>query len=318
MDSIETLQLDFEQNGYAILPGFYGTDEVGALQKVIDDLISQPRLDLCVDDMDSNARTLLGWVKPSDRQAHRFKFNDLFLISPEVRDVATNPRISRLLERLVGQRLALCNSLYFEKGSAQALHVDSLYMTPRTQGDLIAIWVALEDAHPDAGPLEYYPGSHLIPQFRFSDGSYHATAGEMLQFETYMRKEVQSRGLQKNTFPARRGDVFIWHAHLFHGGGAINDLSRTRRSLVFHYYSERDCKTLGIPVQRETDERIGWQVRPRQGVPIPKHVNFDVDPFPEQDYLLQNPDVAAAVRAGTVRSGRAHFDRHGKHENRLI
>ena len=38
--------------------------------------------------------------------------------------------------------------------------------------------------------------------------------------------------------------------------------------------------------------------------------------FDEQEYLRQNPDVAEAVRAGTIPSGKAHFDAFGKIEGR--
>jgi hypothetical protein len=38
--------------------------------------------------------------------------------------------------------------------------------------------------------------------------------------------------------------------------------------------------------------------------------------FDEQEYLRQNPDVAEAVQAGTIPSGKAHFDAFGKIEGR--
>ena len=38
--------------------------------------------------------------------------------------------------------------------------------------------------------------------------------------------------------------------------------------------------------------------------------------FDEQEYLRQNPDVAEAVRAGTIPSGKAHFEAFGKLEGR--
>lgn len=38
--------------------------------------------------------------------------------------------------------------------------------------------------------------------------------------------------------------------------------------------------------------------------------------FDEQEYLRQNPDVAEAVRAGTIPSGKAHFEAFGKTEGR--
>jgi SAM-dependent methyltransferase len=42
------------------------------------------------------------------------------------------------------------------------------------------------------------------------------------------------------------------------------------------------------------------------------------DNFDEQDYLRGNPDVAAAVQAGSMESGRLHFTHFGRHEGRKL
>ena len=38
-------------------------------------------------------------------------------------------------------------------------------------------------------------------------------------------------------FLARKGDVFLWHANLMHGGEPHHDKALTRKSMVFHYFS---------------------------------------------------------------------------------
>ncbi len=45
---------------------------------------------------------------------------------------------------------------------------------------------ALEDVHPDSGPLRYYPGSSHIPTFRFSDGGLHVRNEQMESWSEYM------------------------------------------------------------------------------------------------------------------------------------
>lgn len=42
------------------------------------------------------------------------------------------------------------------------------------------------------------------------------------------------------------------------------------------------------------------------------------DNFDEFAYLLANPDVAAAVKAGSIESGKVHFDAFGRNEKRLL
>jgi phytanoyl-CoA hydroxylase len=159
----------------------------------------------------------------------------------------------------------LCNSLSFEQGSAQTDHIDALFMTPRTPHHLVAIWVALEDCHADAGPLKYFAGSHRIEPWVFSTGSHHFVPDEMPAWRAYMDAEVARRGLTPETFAAQRGDVFIWSAYLLHGGSPIRDPARTRKSVVFHYYSQEDCiaqRCTIVPYQGGF-----WMHRPHQAVP---------------------------------------------------
>src|SRR6185437_509481 len=136
-------------------------------------------LNVTVDLLDTGERSLLGLLSPHEIATRRMKINDLYLDMVDVRDIALSDRLASILQQLLEYPPALCNSLYFEKGSQQPPHVDSIYMTPTTANHLIAVWVALEDAHVDAGQLEYYPGSHKIEQMIFSNGTRHFVPDEM-------------------------------------------------------------------------------------------------------------------------------------------
>ncbi|WP_454874625.1 phytanoyl-CoA dioxygenase family protein [Paraburkholderia xenovorans] len=113
-----------------------------------------------------------------------------------MRDIAIDTDLAKILSDCMGAPIALCNSLYFEKGNAQPPHVDAIYMTPQTHGHLLASWVALEDVHEDAGPLEYYPGSQLIPQWKFSNGTYHSVPEEMGAWHPYMDAQLKERAYE--------------------------------------------------------------------------------------------------------------------------
>ena len=100
--------------------------------------------------------------------------------------------------------------------------------------------IALEDVDPDAGPLRYYPGSHKIPPYRFSNGRYNLNLDEKPQCIEYIEQQLINSGIEPLEFSAKKGDVFIWHAHLLHGGTPINNPSLTRKSLVTHYFCSED------------------------------------------------------------------------------
>ena len=302
----------FDRDGFLVLPRFFGDDVVDEVQRAVDLVKLARPLNVVVDDLETGARSVLGLLSPDAVRRGRVKINDLYLQQPEMRDLALAENLVAILRALLGFTPALCNSLYFEKGSSQPLHIDTLYMTPRTPLHLIAAWVALEDAHMDAGQLEYFPRSHLIEPMRFSDGGYHANDNEMAAWRDYIGTAVARAKLRKLAFSAKKGDVFIWHANLLHGGGAINDPTLTRRSCVFHYYTEPDARAGGDALASHAGGF--WLDRPPQALP---HEIARQLPFSEEAYLARYPDVAAAVKDGSFASGRMHFEIFGRGEGRL-
>ena len=199
---------------------------------------------------------------PDERAGGHLRLNDLFRQRPEVRAVALDSRVGAILQDLLGEPAVLCSSLTFEKGSQQTEHIDSLYITPPTPGKLVATWIALEDAHPGAGQLFYYPGSHKLPLYTFSDGSHHAVPAEMGEWMEYIHEQIEEAGLTRESFAAKKGDLFIWSADLVHGGSPITDPTRTRKSLVCHYFAHSDGLALGFECESEGESF--WHRRTRK------------------------------------------------------
>jgi len=261
---------EWNARGVLILPRFYCDAEIDAVLADYRALWKDGHACVTVDDMDLDQRIRLRNVSSDARRSHRFKVNDLYLEQASVRHLALNDRLVPLLQQLLsGQRPALCNSLSLEYGTEQQDHVDSLFMTPRTPVHLVAVWVALEHCSPESGLLRYWPGSHRIEPYLFSNGKRHFIPEELGAWTVWMREQVRQRGLRCELFQARKGDVFIWKAQLLHGGSPIADRGRTRRSIVFHYFSESDCRAMG---HRLVSESGGFWIR-RSHQPIPGSLN---------------------------------------------
>lgn len=315
-DEIERCRAQFAEEGYLAFPAYFPSAEIDAVLAATDAVLRSRGMEIVVDSLLDGERTFYGLARNPESQ--NFKFNDLYLMVGEVRQLALESRLSELLRVLLDDlRPVLCNTLTLIKGSSQPIHVDSLFMTPQTPHHLIATWMAFEDVDSAAGPLVYYPGSQQIPLYRFRDGSHHSTPEEMSDWSRYMESEIDRRGLEKKTFLAQKGDVFIWHSDLAHGGGAIQDPRKTRRSLVCHYYTEPDSRKFA-----------DWRLDPLNGGfwlnrlpppvrPAPDRFD-DLHPFPEEAYLRRNPDLREALRDGRIASGFAHYCSHGYAEGRLI
>jgi ectoine hydroxylase-related dioxygenase (phytanoyl-CoA dioxygenase family) len=192
-----------------------------------------------------------------------------------------------VLEELLGDEPAICNTLNFTKGSQQADHLDTLYMTPPDEHGLVATWMALEDAQEGSGPLRYYPGSHRIKPYRFTDGRLHTVPDEMSLWSDYMAEQVERHGLKDEVFYAKKGDLFIWSAFLLHGGSAIAQPQLSRQSLVTHYWTQSQCDT------------NGWSLRPAQGGWWILKPHLDVPgagpPRPLEVDEVEEPDFPAAL-----------------------
>ncbi len=241
----------WERDGYLVIPGFFPRAEVDHANGAIDDLWRNR----AANDFGLSVDVFIG--APEERRVRwrdvpesarnlPYKLNDLYLISPEVRELVLSQRIVAILDELLEGKPIACNSLNFERGSQQGFHTDNLYMPPLVPDKMAATWIALEDSTQLAGPLRYYPGSHRIPPYRFSDGRLAVTPAEMPDFEQYMDRQIAARGLREATFVAKAGDLFIWHAGLYHGGAPIRDLGQTRRSLVTHYFRAQDMDAAAV------------------------------------------------------------------------
>jgi phytanoyl-CoA hydroxylase len=195
-----------------------------------------------------------------------YRIPDLHGYSSHAMDLYLHNDIFRLVELIFDQPAIAFQSLYFEFGSAQALHRDPMFVVTRPASHMVAAWIALEDISPDSGPLAYVPGSHRLPWFAFEEDSIvlvpRVPQERRQEYAEFTNKNMAAAGFEPVTFTCKRGDVFLWHAGLVHGGSDIQNPERTRKSFVVHYstaanYTER---TAGMQV-REGGEMRGVRRR---------------------------------------------------------
>lgn len=241
----------WQRDGFLVLPRFFSASRVHAVAAEIDRLWAERRADdhgLVIDvhiDTPDERRIRLRDADDAARRAP-YKLNDVYLVSDGVRETILDPRLVAATAELLDGAPIVCNSLSFERGSQQRFHVDTFYMPPPVENRMLATWIALEDCDLRAGPLQYYPGSHGIAPYRFSDGRLNVTLDEMPAFDEYMDAQIADAGLGSSAFAARAGDVFVWHAQLYHGGAPIEDMTLTRRSLVTHYFRAQDMDAASV------------------------------------------------------------------------
>ncbi len=245
----------WEDNGFLILKSFFDQKRIDAVNHLVDSLWENRKTSgtLLTSDVfigTPNERRIYFRMATNDSRLVSYKLNDLYLENEAILDLNLDPRLCNILRELLGGRPLVFNTLNFERGSQQRDHFDTFYMPPVVPNKMLATWIALEKGSESSGPLRYYPGSHKIPPYRFSNGKFTAIASEMAAFDEYISRNLRDYNLSPTTFFPEAGDVFIWHAQLYHGGTPILNPELTRKSLVTHYFRARDYVL-----------RRGWQFR---------------------------------------------------------
>ena len=258
--------------GYVVLPAFFSEERVETINQLIERAWQErhrPDNPIVLDVLDGPLRDKRMYFRdvPDDAKNYPYKLNDLYLIEQEVRDLVLDPKLAAILHDLMGGDPAVCNSLNFERGSQQQYHFDTYYMPGPCTDGLVVTSICLEDVHPDAGPLTYYPGSHEIPPYVFSNGGLAAVPQEMNAATEYASEQLAARSLNEEEFHGHKGDVFIWHEQLYHGGRPIKDPTRTRKSLVTHYWRADRLELDPGWEKRSLDRRRHWLSRHHQPVP---------------------------------------------------
>jgi hypothetical protein len=280
------------------------------------------------------------WRKSGWPANDGLRVQDGWRTNADIRAIACNQAVLDLLGKLYGRRAFPFQSLNFPVGTQQHYHSDSIHFSSIPERFMCGVWVALEDIHPDAGPLTYYPGSHKWPVL-YNDliGNLVGQEADFVAQDPYKRAwqaMVEASGVKPEIFCARKGQALIWTANLLHGGSRQKDPSRTRWSQVTHYYFENcayytpaysdplignldlrsivDISTgeaapnlyLGRPIEDAPRRAAGASAMGESTAPTALPEDFD-----PQRYLTLNQDVAlAGLDAGV------HYLAHGWAEKR--
>jgi phytanoyl-CoA hydroxylase len=262
----------FFDQGYVVLRDFATSDEIAIVNQAVDRVWDDKSIynPITISAYAGTPRYTETYVRNVDNDARRVghKINHLYLYDHRVLDLLLSDKVMGVVGNLLEGTPLLFNGLNLEQGSEQRYHFDTFYMPPMSEDRMAVLWFALEDVQPGSGELRYYPGSHRIPPYRFSHGEIWALGDEMPAFDEYIDKQIADRGLTPQRFGGRKGDVFIWHSQLYHGGSPIEVPGSTRRSMVAHYWRVED-----MPPDMCLEVRPGrYMLDPRN---MPVATNFD-------------------------------------------
>lgn len=220
-DEIAALR-HFASEGYLVLPGLIGAEQLAALNADMDDAVEQK---------------VEGYEWGASQRLH-----NLHLTYPAIRDLWQDPRILRILGLIFGAPARPYQSLTYVFGSEQLYHQDTIVLTPFPAGRMCGVWTALEDIQPESGELMIYPKSHKLPRTYMKDlPGVPKVEGDWTRFGDAVAPlwgEFLKDRFATEIYQPKAGTVLIWHENLMHAGRVRRDKSRSRRSIVGHYFAD--------------------------------------------------------------------------------
>jgi phytanoyl-CoA hydroxylase len=213
----------FREDGFCILPKFFGAETVAALRATTAALQEGARGiegDHPVYDFEPSHRP----DRPRIRRIQ--KPHD---VHPTYGDLARDTRLLDLIERLVGPNIRLHHSKVNLKvagvGSPLEWHQDWAFI-PHSNLDLAIVSILIDDVTMEKGPVLLLPGSHLGPLVdHHHDGKFYG-AIDVVRAGLAIDKAVPVVG------PA--GTICIHHPMTIHGS-ALNRSGEDRRILFYEY-----------------------------------------------------------------------------------
>ncbi|MEZ5966696.1 MAG: phytanoyl-CoA dioxygenase family protein [Planctomycetota bacterium] len=247
-------------HGYAVLEQAVEPELIDALLADVDEILADPRHHSSLVLSNKHDHVPVRDVDSRDFYGQHMRFVDLHQASIAGKKVSLHPRVIEFVRHLFRTEVVMMQSLTFLEGSEQLIHQDHAYVHSGNPAHLCAAWVALEDIDPRSGPLSYVPGSHAVPMFDWGNGLLRrggSTASDQ-DFAAHIERECAAAGLERLTFCPRKGDVFVWHGALAHGGTPVAERGRTRRAHVTHYSQARTFRRhYRDRSKRPVVERIG-------------------------------------------------------------
>lgn len=170
-----------------------------------------------------------------------------YTVCDELQALALYRPLTDILREVIGEEMGLHLALTGWVSTERNFHQDT-YLNPASIWSYyLAVWIALDDIHPDAGPFEFVRGSHKWDVLRQEKLFQHLTPEEQASpawpsftqdwVARACEDEITRHGGMIEQFIPQGGDVLVWHSNLVHRGSQPKDPERLRKSLICHYSS---------------------------------------------------------------------------------
>lgn len=185
------------------------------------------------------------WLRDNADRPRGWPFDVPYMYVPALMDMLAYGPLHEVMEELIEEPMGTHLNLTGWRSTQRNWHQDG-YLNPDHVHDFYcAVWIAIDDIHPDAGPFQFIRGSHTFPIItnekmlaalkpeQRGDSNWPKHSEEILT--PIFEQLLIGAELNVESFTAQKGDVLIWHSRLMHRGSTPNDPDLERRACIAHY-----------------------------------------------------------------------------------
>tara|TARA_B100000029_G_scaffold505788_1_gene587135 strand:- start:3729 stop:4604 length:876 start_codon:yes stop_codon:yes gene_type:complete len=207
------------------------------------------------------------WIHENRTKVNRpmgWPFDVPYMYIPSLGDMLSYAPLNEIMTDLIGEPLGVHLNLTGWNSTQRNWHQDG-YLNPDTNRDFyMAIWIALDDIHPDSGPFQFIRGSHKFPVITHEkmlaalgpnaaeDPNWPKHSEEILT--PLFEQLITDSELEVEDFIAKKGDVLLWHGRLMHRGSTPKNPDLDRRSCIAHFSGINHRPDMPAPLSR-----LGWK-----------------------------------------------------------
>ena len=165
----------------------------------------------------------------TERELAVRKLSEFVDFEDSLKNIALNPAVLSLVERLLGEKPKLIQDMALLKppsgGGEKPWHQDMAYGPLAYNKPVVGVWIALDNAGIDNGCM------HVIPKSQMEGGTPHYAIRDwqICDANVPVQRDV--------VVPLKPGGALFFHGLLMHGT-PINFSEKRRRALQFHYVGE--------------------------------------------------------------------------------
>ena len=275
----------YHAQGYISVEGVISPEEIDELRRVTDEFVERSR---DISEHDAVYDLEPGHTSQAPRVRRLKNPEDLH---PAYERIFHDNRILDKVAQLVGPDIrhfgGKLNMKSAEFGSPIEWHQDYAFCA-RTNADILAVGVAIDDMSVENGCLLVVPGSHKGPIFNHYQDGYFVGAVTDPDFTAEGMVPVE----------VKAGGISIHHGSMPHAS-ALNTSSTLSRRLYLLQY----CAADAWPIKSTAEEMKVLDANIIRGNPVTEPRHTDVPPVPEPDIIRPSP------RGGSIYESQTLLDR---------